>query len=273
MSNLIEFKKGREIDWLELNLLRTGEGISKSLITTLANDYFDESDLEREVDGWLRELEHRNSLYSKPFYKVENNKIIPLVTWQEIPEYYLCVYYSFFGASDNTNGTKLFEKISAQSLKNFIDGIVYTLGFPEGKGLNDYLDEFVGLCFEKRGILANSDYKDDGVDVIGLKLFNDNRGANIYVLLQCAAGVHWKQKDPINIGRWNKYILWYQECIVSSISTVNYVDKRSWEKQSSKFGMLIDRVRIYNSLYKYDVEHALRAETISWAEQTINGVL
>ena len=265
MNKYLEFKKGREIEWLELNILRTGEGLSKSLISTLADGVSEE-----EIDSWIREFEYRGTLYKNPYYKVEHNKITPLYIWSDIPEYYLCVYYSYYGAKDATIGTKLFEKVSALSLKNFIGGDVYSLGFPESKGLNEYLDEFINYCFEKRGISANGDYKDDGVDVIGFKLFEDKRSANIYVLQQCAAGIHWRTKKKIELNRWTNYILWYPECIISSIATVDFVSQREWEKQNSSFGMLIDRVRIYNTLYKTNVEDNLRNEVLAWAEPTLN---
>lgn len=262
MSQFLEFKKGKEIEWLELNLLRTGEGMSKSLISSLADGMSEE-----DIDSLIRELNFRNWLFLKPYYEVNNNKITPLKTWKEIPEYYLCVYYSYFGASDDTNGPKLFEKISAHALKNFIGGEVFSLGFPQGKGLNTYLDEFVDLCFEKRGTQAHSDYKDDGVDVIGFKLFEDHRSANLYFLLQCAAGIHWRTKKKIELNRWTKYIHWYPECIISSISTVDYVSQKDWEKDSSSFGMLIDRVRIYNTLYKTEINKSLRDEVLTWASK------
>lgn len=268
MSKYIEFKKGKEIEWLELNILRTGEGMSKSLISSLADGI-----PETEIDGWIRELEYRKSMYDNPYFEINNNKINPLKSWNEIPEYYLCVYYSYFGASDNTNGTKLFEKISALALKKFIGGDVYTLGFPEGKGLNDYLDEFISYCFEGRGRKANGHYKDDGVDVIGFKLFGDGRSANLYVLLQCAAGIHWRTKNKINLNRWTQYIFWYPECIISSISTVDFVSQKDWEKQTSSFGMLIDRVRIYNTIYQNNIEEDLRNEVLEWAEPTMNLIL
>ena len=265
MSKYLEFKKGREIEWLELNVLRTGEGMSKSLISSLADGV-----PEEEIDSWIRELEFRSTLYNNPYYKVEHNKITPLNIWSDMPEYYLCVYYSYFGAGDVSIGTKLFEKISAQSLKNFIGGDEYSLGFPEGKGLNDYLDEFISYCFETRGTRANGDYKDDGVDVIGFKLFQDKRSANLYILLQCAAGIHWRTKKKIELNRWTKYIFWYPECIISSIATVDYVSQKDWEKQNSSFGMLMDRVRIYNTLYQTDVEQNLRNEVLAWATPTVN---
>ena len=265
MSKYLDFKKGKEIEWLELNILRTGEGMSKALISQLA-----EGIEEQEIDSWLNELENRASLYFKPNYKIVKNKLMPIFTWKEIPEYYLCVYYSYNGADDNSGGTKLFEKISAQSLKNFIGGDVYTLGFPAGKGLNTHLDEVVDLCFEKRGVIADGSYKDDGVDVVGFKLFKDMRSANLYILLQCAAGIHWKMKKTIELNRWTQYIYWYRECIISSISTVDFVSQKQWEKQASSFGMLIDRVRIYNSLYSVVTNEDLKTEIINWAENITN---
>lgn len=270
MNKYFEFKKGREIEWLELNLLRTAEPISKSLIIGLAEGYFEEEEIEKVVDGWIRELVFRNSLYSNSFYQINQNRIIPLKSWDEIPEYYLCVYYSYFGAKDATIGTKLFEKISALSLKNFIGGETYSLGFPEGKALNDYLDDFTIICHEKRGLKAHADYKDDGVDVIGFKLFDDKRSSNLYVLQQCAAGNNWRTKNKIEINRWSHYILWYPECIIFSIATVDFVSQREWEKRSSTYGMLIDRIRIYNTLYQNDMLESLRNEVLEWAQHTLN---
>lgn len=265
MSKYVEFKKGKEIEWIELNILRTGEGMSKALISQLADGIE-----EDEIDSWIRELEYRNSLYFNPYYEIKNNKISPIVKTEHILEYYLCVHYSYYGAADDTNGTKLFENISAQALKNFINGEVHALGFPAGKGLNAFIDEISNFCNEQRGLQADGSYKDDGVDVIGYKLFGDKRSANLYVLLQCAAGIHWKTKKKIELNRWTNYIIWYPENIISSISTVDYVSQKDWEKQSSSFGMLIDRVRIYNSLYKKPVEAGLRDEVFKWSLDTFS---
>lgn len=185
MDKYEDFKRGKEIEWLEFNLLKIGKTMSKSLIQSLAEDAS-----EDDIASWLNELKDRQSRYLKPFYKIESNQIKPLREWTEIPEYFLCVYYSFFGASDKSKGTQLFEHISAQTLKNFIGGEAYTLGFPQGQGFNTDLDKIAKLCNEQRGMPANGNYKDDGVDVVGYKLFEDNRCANMYVLLQCAAGLH-----------------------------------------------------------------------------------
>lgn len=260
-AEYIDFKVGKEIEWLELNLLKTNIPLSKSDITRL-------SQVEQEdvIDSWIQELNDRITLYNNPIYSVKNNRITPNFSWEDIPEYFLCLYYSYNGANDNSGGTKLFEKISAETLKNFINGKVYTLGFPASKGFNDYLDDLSIECIEVRNMPADTSYKDDGVDVVGYKLFEDNRGANLYVLLQCAAGRHWTTKKPINLNRWTNYIVWYSDNIIQSISTVEYVSKKDWDKRSSTYGMLIDRVRIFNFLYKENVEIGLREETKKWCK-------
>ncbi|WP_418262077.1 hypothetical protein [Flavobacterium faecale] len=264
MSEYIGFKTGREIEWLELNLLKNNKTLSKSLICSLSGED------ETIVDEWISILESRIYLYKKPIYTISNNKITPNYSWSEIPEYFLCLYYSYNGAKDKTNGTSLFEKISAQALKNFLNGEVFILGFPSGKSFNDYLDDIGNTCYEDRVLQAHHTYKDDGVDVIGYKLFDDNRSSNLYVLLQCAAGKHWGAKKPINMNNWGLYIKWYRENIIQSISTVEFVENTTWKKSTSAFGMLIDRLRIYNFLYEKDVDTALREEVSKWCSDKIN---
>jgi hypothetical protein len=263
MSEYIGFKAGREIEWLELNLLKNKKSLSKSTICSLSGED------ETIVDVWLSILESRIRLYKQPIYSILNNRITPNYSWDEIPEYFLCLYYSFNGANDYSGGTGLFEKISAQALKNFLNGEVFILGFPNGKSFNEYLDDIGNLCYEDRILPAHHTYKDDGVDVVGYKSFDDRRSSNLYVLLQCAAGKHWDAKKPINMNNWGLYIKWYRENIVQSISTVDFVENVRWDKRTSTFGMLIDRLRIYNFLYEKSVDPSLRLEVTSWCNDKI----
>lgn len=263
MSEYINFKTGREIEWLELNLLKDKRPLSKSKIINL-------TDVEEHIiDSWFSKLEFRLTLYKKPIYTIVDNRIIPNFSWEDIPEYFLCLIYSFNGANDYTGGTNLFERISGEALKNFISGEIFTLGFPVKMGFNDNLDFLSKLCYEERGEKAESTYKDDGVDVVGYKSFDDFRGSNIYVLLQCAAGKHWTTKKPIIMNRWDKYLYWYRENIIQSISTVDFVENKVWKKHSSTFGMIIDRLRIYNFLYQKSVSKTLRSDVINWCKLKI----
>jgi hypothetical protein len=258
MSEYIGFKAGREIEWLELNLLKSNRNLSKSTICSLSGED------ETIVDEWINILNSRINLYKQPIYSISNNIITPNYSWDEIPEYFLCLYYSFNGANDYSGGTGLFEKISAQALKNFLNGDVFILGFPASKSFNEYLDDIGNLCYEDRILPAHYSYKDDGVDVVGYKSFDDKRSSNLYVLLQCAAGKHWTAKKAIVMNRWLKYFKWYSDNLIQSISTVDFVENEKWEKNSSSFGMLIDRLRIYNFLYEKNVDPILRQEVIDW---------
>jgi len=271
-SEFVNFVQGKEIECIEYNLLLRGVPITKSLIRDFVDrsTNYEKDVKEEEIDSWLTTIEWRSIKYIETLYEVAGNAITPLKTWEEVPEYFLCIHFSLYGASNDQVGTKLFEKISGHALKNFINGEVYVLGFPDNKNLNEYLDDIAAICQEERGRKANSDYKDDGVDVIGYKDFGDGRSANLYILLQCAAGIHWKKKKPIPEARWTQYIYWVHNNIISSISTVDFVEKAEWGKQSSTYGMLFDRLRIYNCLYDREIERGLREEVINWCGIIIN---
>jgi len=264
MINNFDYISGKEIEWLELNLLLTKRPLSKAEIMTLSD--IDDGEM---IDSWLSEIEIRSKLYKEPLYEVKNNRIIPLFSWEDKPEYFLCVYYSYFGASYKSGGTKLFEKISALALKSFINGEAYIFGFPASLPFNESLDEIANICFEERMTQASGSYKDDGVDAVIYKLFEDNKSSNLYILLQSAAGNHWNTKKPISLQRWTNYIAWYASNIITSIATVDYVSKSKWDKNSSTYGMLIDRLRIYNFLYEYEIDAELRTEVVNWCKNIL----
>ncbi|MDR6515853.1 hypothetical protein [Chryseobacterium camelliae] len=257
-DSYLPYVQGREIEWLELNLLKSNMPLSKSTVMSLANDV-DEND----VDSWFSELIDRGYDLELCIYEQRGNTIYPLYRWDSIPEYFLCLYFCYFGASKDKIGTKLFERISSIALKNYIGGEIKTFGFPSDTNLNRFLDEVAPLCFEQRGILAHPDYKDDGVDVLCYKNFGDSRSGNMYVLLQCAAGINWTSKSPINLTRWVRYIYWPQSNLLTSIATTEYIQKSSWVKRVDDYGLLLDRCRVTN-WYSKMIDNDLRNEVIDW---------
>jgi len=120
MSKLLGLKESKEIECIELNLLLNKKTLSKSEIITLGDSINEEN-----VDDLITKFEIRSVLYRDELYRIQNNRISSNRTWHEIPEYFLCLYYSYYGADDNSGGTKLFERISAEALKNFIIGLQY----------------------------------------------------------------------------------------------------------------------------------------------------
>jgi len=264
MISNFDYIPGKEIEWLELNLLLTKRPLSKAEIMTLSD--IDDGEM---IDSWLSEIEIRSALYKEPLYKIKRNRIFPLFSWEEKPEYFLCVYYSYYGAGDSSNGTKLFESISALALKIFISGEAYILGSPGNKPFNESLNEIAKICCEERMRQGDGSYKDDGVDAVVYKLFDDHKSSNLYILLQSAAGKHWSAKKSIALQRWTQYMSWYSTNIITSIATVDFVDKKKWDKNSSTYGMLIDRLRIYNFLYKQEVECNLRKNVLEWCKSIL----
>jgi len=256
--DFLPYVQGREIEWLELNLLKSNLPLSKSTVLSMLPDPDEDS-----VDSWFSELIERGYELSTPYYSLIGNTLSPIYSWEVVPEYFLCLYFSYNGAANDKIGTKLFERISGIALQNFIGGGISTFGFPSDKNLNEFLDYIAPLCFEKRGIQANADYKDDGVDVLCYKNFGDERSGNMYVLLQCAAGINWAGKKPISLTRWLRYIYWASTNVITSLSTTDYVNKRAWEKRTDDFGLLIDRCRVIN-WYSKIVDGALRQEVIDW---------
>ncbi len=269
---LFPYIEGSEVEWIELNLLRHSQPISKATIIAQIPQPDDTDDfneiLEERVDSWLSELVDRNYNLATSFYELKGNTIYPNYSWLEYPEYFLCLYFSYAGASKDPIGTKLFERISANTIKNFIGGEIFTFGFPSTKNLNEFLDEVAPVCFEERGSRANNDYKDDGVDVLCYKSFDDNKSSNLYVLLQCAAGNNWKNKSPIHVERWTRYIQWSSRNILTSISTTDYVSERQWPKSASDYGILLDRNRIINWYIK-SIDVILRKEVIIWCSDKV----
>ncbi len=264
MSDYFPYSEGMEIEWLELNLLKSGRPLSKSTVISLLTDPD-----ENAIDSWFSELVDRNYDFPEPYYKLRGNTLVPLKAWVDIPEYFLCLYFTFSGAYADKIGTELFERISGVAIKNFIGGEIFSLGFPSGNNLNAELDRLAPLCFEDRGRQAHHDYKDDGVDIICYKTFGDNKSSNLYVLLQCAAGLNWKAKKTINMDNWVQYIFWATKNIVTSLSTTEYVKDRQWEKSASVYGILMDRNRILN-WYSKSIDKNLRKEVQIWCTEKVS---
>lgn len=260
---ILPFKSGKEVEWIELTVLCTGQPLSKATIMTAS-----EQD-EEEVDNWLADLEMRIQWMgpSAP-YSVNNGRVTRTKHWNEVPEYLLCAHYSYHGVKDRSNGPKLFERISGLALEKFVSGKHIALGFPSSTGFNDQLTAIATSCYEVRQKDADGKYKDDRVDVVAFKLFEDKRPSNLYVLMQCAAGAHWRQKKEINMGRWTNYLEWYSKNIVVSFSTTDVIDRDEWQHQTSEYGILLDRLRIYRCLYATgQVDDQLRADVLKWCKR------
>lgn len=263
----------RIADWVELYVITENKSISRMKIQTL----FEEGgiDVDNRIDDVMNELNRRTELYgtNSPI-KINGLTIEPTIRWRANPFYTLCLIFSTFGVEDTSDGgTILFEKIGNIFLKEFLKSETFHLGFPTSTNLAAQLDTIANLSCEPRGSLTpNTSEKDSGVDVIAWTPFNDLRSGQIIVLAQCGAGDDWKNKNSITLPTWNHYINWNYETTVPSMLITQIVQADKWIKYTNKYGVLIDRARLYriHTDCQDNIPKALSREVLSWCRTKLN---
>lgn len=263
----------RVADWVELFVIKENKKISKQKIQTL----FEEGgvDVDDYISDVMNELDRRATLYgaNSPF-KVNGLRIEPNINWRDNPIHTLCLIFSTYGVdSDTKTGTTLFEEVGMELLKQFFQAEVVHLGFPTTTNLKSQIDNIAKSSNELRGALnPPSREKDGGVDVIAWKPFNDSRNSQLKILAQCGAGADWKDKNSIDIGTWNLYINWNYETTVPSMIIAQIVESDRWTKYSLKYGMLIDRVRLYRIFLanKSRISTAFITKVEKWCKTILN---
>lgn len=272
---MIEFPDADSVDaiadWVELFVLREEKTVGKGYISSVLRSEVGEIQEER-VDSAMTELERRSNLYGpNPPFEVIGNTVKPRYKFEDVPEYALCLIFSLYGASEKSNkGTKLFERLCHLALKNYLGGEAVTLGFPEEKTLTDSVTDLLSTLNElPGGTKPRSRAKDRGVDVVAWKSHGDNRSSQVVVLLQCGAGVNWRNKKQIPSHAWAGYIHWGVDPI-PGIGIAKIIDEDKWNEVVDEYSLILDRARIYRSLYSVSIsDRRLRTEVLKWCSNKI----
>lgn len=253
-------------DWIELYTIYYYKSISKSTIISLLN-----IEDETYVDSIINKLVNRSILYgdASPF-EVEGRKIIPTIKWKDHPELTMCLIFSIWGAErkkGKNDGTKLFEKLSREAAKFYLNGEAEVIGFPNKKKLKEQFEHLTTLTSEEKGHRepGPSD-KDKGVDIIAWKPHYDERSNQLIILLQCCAGIHYYQKSAIVLKTWNALMHWRADPI-PGIMIPRIIADRDWVKMSDKYNLIFDRIRIYKAIHKkplFDI--TLKEQILKWCE-------
>lgn len=264
----------RVADWVELNVVFKNESLSKAKLIALLNENGLEKDEDALFDSIIQEIERRQKLYGvDPPYEVVNNVIKPLKDWKDCAEYVLCLWFSYQGAENAHEGTRLFERVSGEAVKSYLHGECSVFGFPAALSLKDSVDNIATCLFEDRGSDPNPQDKDRGVDIVAWKPFGDGRSGQVILLVQCAAGRRWRVKKQIPLQQWSQFIHWNFSIPVPSITITEVMDSADWKKQINDFGVIFDRARIFRNLYQNGpgtVDPDLHDEVIDWCQQTVN---
>jgi len=263
-------------DWLELSILYDERAISKAKIISLFSDN-NKHDQEQTIDSALSELERRQAMMgNSPPFCIENNAIKrSTYTWEDIPEYVMCLIFSLQGVKkikEDDDGTKLFERVSKDAVKFYLGGEAIVLGFPSEDRLNQQLKELAALTNEKKSEARSplSTDKDKGVDIIAWKSHKDGRSNQIVLLIQAAAGYHWNLKKPISEIAWSEFMFWSAK-FVRGIIIATTLDEIKFVKARDDYNMIFDRVRIYRALmYEGTRDTSLSEEVKVWCQKELN---
>jgi hypothetical protein len=259
-------------DWVELEIAAGELSISRSkLISVTGND-------ESFVSGVWRELEQRHVRYANPAFAVDSETVTK-TNAAVIPEYVACLLYSLYGVSEeHRTDPKLFERMTAEAVKNYLHGEVFIFGWP----VMDGQDANIGLRVKAVASAARERfverpagrYKDRGVDIVAWKPFNDHRqkehrSSQLVILSQCAAGADWRGKTgQLPYNSWKRYIHWACNPI-TSFAVPRVIPEDLWHDISEEAGILFDRIRLINLLPNGVSDAELRTALQTWVAEEI----
>ena len=165
-------------DWIEFLIAYEHTSISKSAVASKIEGAMGEEPNDTFLTSLWDELEVRMILYGdQPPFICNKMEVISNINWTANPEYLMCLILALTGNSfDPTPSGKLFERISMEAAKHYINGSAIIFGHPK---LLSIL-EICRLTNERFKSELPSNYKDRGLDVVAWKPFDDNRGNQIF---------------------------------------------------------------------------------------------
>ncbi len=273
-SKLIENPNsiGDVADWVEFFIFAKKESLSKAQLSSYIEDSSG-SEPEQSVldDVWL-ELERRIILYgNKCPYELADREIIPLNSWEDVPEYTTCVILSIDGNATETVLTgKLFERLSCKAVRKYIGGEAIIYGFPSKQTVKS-IAQTLNETFIKE---PSSNFNDRGVDIISWKNFGDNRSSQIAILIQCAAGANWRKKLlEVPYKAWTQYIHWGADPLKGFTAPI-IVGEAKYEDTVTDAGIMLDRSRIFRNVdYECGVDIQLTQDLINWCKPRIESFI
>ncbi len=260
-------------DWIELSVAWEQEPVSKAAI----GHKIEMASGDEPSDAFLSNvwdlLDYRMLLYGEhPPFIVNGQEVTPNLIWEECPEYVMCLILSLTGNPVNPTPTgKLFERVSREAVKQYINGEAIIFGHPTQYTIN----QICGLTNEgfKRELPAN--YNDRGVDVIAWKPFGDQRGNQVIILMQCAGGHNWVLKTgDVATRAWReKYITFGCTPLKGFSTAVVISNSEVFEEISLEADLLFDRTRIYRNIVDRPLEGTLSNEVKVWCDTRIAEIL
>jgi len=260
-------------DWIELSVAYEKSSVLKSAVSSKIEGASGDEPSDAFLSSIWDELEIRMSLYGEhPPFICNHEEIMPNLDWEECPEYLMFLILSLNGNPINPTPTgKLFERISREAVKNYLSGNAVVFGHPARYSVAD----LCGFTNEKFKSELPPNYNDRGLDVMGWKPFNDRRGNQILIMMQCAGGHNWISKTgDVVLRAWTEKYMTFGCKPVRGFSTVVVVSNNErFEEVSFETDLLFDRPRLYRCTVDLEVETTLRPEVITWCKDRIAEIL
>jgi hypothetical protein len=265
-------------DWIELHLATSAKAISRLEIASVVEQASGDEPSEDFLNSIWIELINRQAQYSNPLFKVIDKRIESEDYSGSKEEYIVCLILSLFGVQEEfRDGPKLFERLSAEVVKRYLNGKVFIFGWPPIEGTPTAIAERIKSaceCFHERFAESPAErYNDRGVDLVAWIPFIDSKSSQCVILAQCASGHNWREKTTrLPLSSWKQYIHWacnpmkafFVPCIIPD---------NLWHDVSNEAGILFDRIRIMNLIGDGIEDPQLLAELREWREQQLQEII
>lgn len=255
-------------DWVEiLALISPDENSSKgdlesALRTASVLEARGDAAIEEKCLQVFNELEERAKSADTAYpFDIEGGTITVKQDRNQFVAYIFCLLLSYFKWKSQrhrevgVNPWLLFENLSSIAAKNYVAGKVITFGTSRGESnkaakafrtIVDLLSHDLGEGggFRDQPIKG---VKDDKVDLVAWRDFNDEWPSKLVLFGQCAAGTGWLEKDR----ELAPQAFWDQWMSVGKVSEhlrsfymPQRIHKNMWNKRARRTGLLFDRCRI-----------------------------
>jgi len=194
-----------------------------------------------------------------------------------------CLLFSLYGVSgEHRGGPKLFERLVAIAIKNYVKGSVFVFGWPVLPDVQADIEarvrDLAAAVRERFAEAPAERYKDRGVDVIAWRPFEEHttgehRSSQLVILAQCAAGRNWRQKTgQLPHKSWTQYIHWACEPL-QGFAVPGVIPAELWHDISQECeGILFDRIRILNLLPDGIPDLELKGAIEAWVASELEEV-
>jgi len=247
-------------DWLEISSILSPDSdasrgdLESALRVAAFNEVLDSEDIERKVLEVFTELEQRENAAAHAYPFGIDGLVLKLKSeWENYPAYTFCLFLSYFGVKETRETPKLFEGISCQAAKKYLNGEGKGFGSPRTDlpaSFSDAVTEVCKLIGEGGQFLEQLSHrkKDDTLDVVVWADFLDQLPSKVVMFGQCAAGDNWEEKlaelqPAVFCDQWMAKSL-VSPAPIRSFFIPHRLERDKWDLVCRKAGIVFERCRI-----------------------------